>query len=361
MAESWTLAAAVLLRVAIPAWCVNPNEQLTLSREAPAERAYSSRSAPEVLQDNGEVELARLAPRNAEAGKDRNTRSDEVGRMRLGSTPEVGAWRLGRGVDAGDMCFVSTASSPKEKDPEAAAKHYEAGMALKKAGELKKAADDFRLAIEKDPDYLDAHWALAWTYADLGRDQEAIAEFGEVIRLAPPESEKAKEAWKAIQRLGQKATPAPRRSRRDAAQPGAQRGDSGATSRGARVPRRTTPPSARGTAPRPTPRTSAPVPYRLVPRFHQQHLRDIIILRGARGTMTIGAASQQIRGLAGAKPPAEEPPTPGTRGQWKCPKCGADMIATVLRATGPLRCIAGGLGTSPTDVSSCGGTLRRVE
>ncbi len=341
MAESWTLAAAVLLRVAIPAWCVNPNEQLTLSREAATERAYSSRIAPEVLQDNGEVELARLAPRNAEAGKDRNTRSDEVGRMRLGSTPEVGAWRLGRGVDAGGMSSVSTASSPKEKNPEAAAKHYEAGMALKKAGELKKAADEFRLAIEKDPDYLDAHWALAWTYADLGRDQEAIAEFGEVIRLAPPESEKAKEAWKAIQRLGQKATPAPRRA--------------------TRVPRRTTPPSARGTAPRPTPRTSAPVPYRLVPRFHQQHLRDIIILRGARGTMTIGTASQQIRGLAGAKPPAEEPPTPGTRGQWKCPKCGADMIATVLRATGPLRCITGGLGTSPTDVSSCGGTLRRVE
>ncbi len=95
--------------------------------------------------------------------------------------------------------------------PPAAAKHYDAGMALKKSGELKQAAEEFKAAITAHSDYLDAHWALAWTYAGLSQDQEAASHFAEVIRLADPGSEKAKEARAAMERLGQTPPPPTRR------------------------------------------------------------------------------------------------------------------------------------------------------
>jgi Tol biopolymer transport system component len=125
--------------------------------------------------------------------------------------------RLARPLFAGILVSLAIQHSCPSADgtqvPPAAAKHYEAGMALKKSGELKQAAGEFKAAIQAHPDYLDAHWALAWTYAGLGQDQEAVLHFGEVIRLADPGSEKAREARAAMERLG-KTPPKPTRQPR---------------------------------------------------------------------------------------------------------------------------------------------------
>ena len=95
--------------------------------------------------------------------------------------------------------------------PPEAQKHYDAGMTAKKAKNLDEAIFEFRLALELSPDYLDANWALAWTYASLEdrRKDLAVEYFQKVIDLAPG-TDKAKQAQDAMDRLkAEKAGPAP--------------------------------------------------------------------------------------------------------------------------------------------------------
>ncbi len=95
---------------------------------------------------------------------------------------------------------------PEEAAPAAAAipveavKHCQAGMALKHEGRAEEAAEELRAALKLAPDYVDAHWGLAWLCAELEDKPEALRHFREVIRLAP-DTDLAREAADAIERL----------------------------------------------------------------------------------------------------------------------------------------------------------------
>jgi tetratricopeptide (TPR) repeat protein len=84
---------------------------------------------------------------------------------------------------------------------ESAQSHYQAGLAAKQAKNYDKAAVELKKAVELDPDYLDAHWVLAWVYVAQEMKEPAAEQFREVIRLGP-DSDKAKEAAKALERMG---------------------------------------------------------------------------------------------------------------------------------------------------------------
>ncbi len=75
------------------------------------------------------------------------------------------------------------------------------GLAAKREGRMADAAELARKAIAQDKDCLDAHWLLAWVLAHQRECAEAIKEFGEVLRLAKPDSTQATEAKAAIARL----------------------------------------------------------------------------------------------------------------------------------------------------------------
>lgn len=98
------------------------------------------------------------------------------------------------------LLLLATAASTQEVPAEAKA-HYEAGMAAKKAGDLKQAAAELQSAVELAPKWVDARWALAWTYAALKDEQRAVDQFNWVMHLAPG-SKQAQEAKAAIERLG---------------------------------------------------------------------------------------------------------------------------------------------------------------
>jgi TolA-binding protein len=101
-----------------------------------------------------------------------------------------------------DFAPIVETGEPAEQQASAAAReHYEEGLRLKQAGRHREAAAHLRAATDTDPHYVEAHWALAWALIELGDRAEAADEFRKVIELAP-DSEKAHEAQKALQRLG---------------------------------------------------------------------------------------------------------------------------------------------------------------
>jgi Tfp pilus assembly protein PilF len=58
-----------------------------------------------------------------------------------------------------------------EPSPEAQ-QHCQAGRAAKAAQDYEKATAELKKALELAPDYVDAHWALAWVYV-AKEDKEA--------------------------------------------------------------------------------------------------------------------------------------------------------------------------------------------
>jgi tetratricopeptide (TPR) repeat protein len=88
---------------------------------------------------------------------------------------------------------------PPAARPEAEA-HYQRGLELKRAGQMQQAADELRAAVAADPKHAKAHYALAWVLLDLKDETAAAAEFQKVIELAP-DSEEAREAQRALDRL----------------------------------------------------------------------------------------------------------------------------------------------------------------
>ncbi len=97
---------------------------------------------------------------------------------------------------------VTVTPAPEPTAPsELAKQHCEKGRQLKAQHRYAEAAKELRAAIEADPNYVDAHWVLAWVLVELKDTDAAASEFRKVIELAPG-SEKAKDAEKALERLG---------------------------------------------------------------------------------------------------------------------------------------------------------------
>ena len=76
--------------------------------------------------------------------------------------------------------LVGEQEDPREI-PSEAAQLVEAGMAAKKAKRLDDAIAKFKEAIKLCPHYVDAHWGLAWCYADCELEDPAIDAFRQVI------------------------------------------------------------------------------------------------------------------------------------------------------------------------------------
>jgi hypothetical protein len=118
--------------------------------------------------------------------------SSQGGGFSMGSKPAA----PGAGASA-----PAPSPQPSPQDRRRAEESYRNGLKLKKAKKLQQAASEFQAATMGNRDHLDAHWALAWTYAALDQRPFAGMSFREVLRLAPPGSTKAKEAKKALDRL----------------------------------------------------------------------------------------------------------------------------------------------------------------
>ena len=66
---------------------------------------------------------------------------------------------------------------------------FNLGLALKKAGDLAGAAEELEKAAELNPEDASFRLALARTYEDLGRKQEAVAAYQQTLVLAPDATE----------------------------------------------------------------------------------------------------------------------------------------------------------------------------
>jgi len=84
---------------------------------------------------------------------------------------------------------------------EVAQQHCEQGRRLKAQGRYKEAAEELQAATAADPNYVEAHWVLGWVLIELKDTDGAAKAFRKVIELAPG-TDRAKEAQKALERLG---------------------------------------------------------------------------------------------------------------------------------------------------------------
>ncbi len=79
-------------------------------------------------------------------------------------------------------------------------------MQLKHAGNYAEARSRFEAAVAADPSNLDAHWGLAWIYAEMADagaadlKDKAVTEFNQVLQLGAT-GDMAAEANAALQRL----------------------------------------------------------------------------------------------------------------------------------------------------------------
>ena len=87
-------------------------------------------------------------------------------------------------------------------DTEEAKRLCQEGKRLKVARKHREAAEKLRAAVEADPGLVEAHWVLAWVLIELRNQDGAAEEFQKVIELAP-DSDLAKQAAQALERLGQ--------------------------------------------------------------------------------------------------------------------------------------------------------------
>ena len=85
---------------------------------------------------------------------------------------------------------------------------YEQGLRLKREiGDYDRATEAFNRALRFNPDYLDAHWALAWVYAEKGLKADAAEHFRQILRLIPG-TVQSQEAAAGLQRMGESPFPA---------------------------------------------------------------------------------------------------------------------------------------------------------
>ena len=67
--------------------------------------------------------------------------------------------------------------------------HIQNGMDLIKQNKLKEASDEFQLAIEKDPYYIEAYMNLGKVLGDLGEYQKARRSYRDVLKLNPSQAQ----------------------------------------------------------------------------------------------------------------------------------------------------------------------------
>ena len=72
-----------------------------------------------------------------------------------------------------------------ELDPDSADAHYSLGVAYLKTGARVEALDHLREAIRLRPDWVEAHYSLARAYYDFGDYKSAATSFEEALRLKP--------------------------------------------------------------------------------------------------------------------------------------------------------------------------------
>lgn len=73
--------------------------------------------------------------------------------------------------------------------------HYERAMRLKQLGRLEEATDEFKKAAAIDPGFPSAHWGLAWTFAALNQQDQAIFEFQQFMQLERQGARYVEASW----------------------------------------------------------------------------------------------------------------------------------------------------------------------
>jgi tetratricopeptide (TPR) repeat protein len=86
----------------------------------------------------------------------------------------------------GLLCLASGCQPPTKVDAQVP---YDRGNALYDRGKLDEAIAQFRLAIQLEPGFADAHYELGSALGTQGKWEEAIPEFREAIRLKPDDDE----------------------------------------------------------------------------------------------------------------------------------------------------------------------------
>jgi tetratricopeptide (TPR) repeat protein len=76
-----------------------------------------------------------------------------------------------------------------ELNPELAVAHYNLGILLKEMGRKEDAEAEYREALRIDPDYAEAHYNLAILLGEMGRKEDAEAEYREALRINPDYAE----------------------------------------------------------------------------------------------------------------------------------------------------------------------------
>lgn len=86
--------------------------------------------------------------------------------------------------------------------------HCMAALLAKQAGRPDAAVSELHAALDIDPNYLEAHWILAWVLHDRGQKNAAIAEFAQVARIDDGGTY-GRDAQKTIDRLTAPPPPPP--------------------------------------------------------------------------------------------------------------------------------------------------------
>lgn len=84
--------------------------------------------------------------------------------------------------------YALASLNPTGYSPDAAKWHYDKGIDYAAAGDLKRAVEQYRKALEEKPGFPQAHGNLAFALMELGRIDDAIDHFNESLRLEPTES-----------------------------------------------------------------------------------------------------------------------------------------------------------------------------
>ena len=186
-----------------------------LRRSRPSGRSWTAALLGSIL-----IGLSWVSLSAQEEAVSRDGQSHEMCTQNLLPNPSfeegITDWRVGSGredyvlidrqIARTDEARPARPEARPEARPPAAAEvpdqHCQRGKQMKDERRYAEAAQALRAAIEADPKHVEAHWVLAWTLVELKDVDGAKAEFCKVIELAP-DSERATEARKALERLDQ--------------------------------------------------------------------------------------------------------------------------------------------------------------
>ena len=90
-----------------------------------------------------------------------------------------------RAVAAQDKAGLEEFREAVQANPEEAKSHLNLGVALARQGQIEEAIAEFREAIRIKPDYAEAHSSLGVALGEQGKWSAAIAQHREAIRINP--------------------------------------------------------------------------------------------------------------------------------------------------------------------------------